>query len=133
MDEIFYSGDQVIQDSENEKVCQTMIQTDEATEGEINFDDLFSDEFVLDGINASTTNDEAMQEMNDILNVTNPPILPDPKPSTSTSRFKKLTETELDNLEAKRQSASTKRNTKWGVKVFQGTCTSSEYFIVEIM
>ncbi|KAK3106038.1 hypothetical protein FSP39_011471 [Pinctada imbricata] len=115
VDEIFYSGDQVLNDSENNKKDdQIMIKTEE---GEVNFDDLFSDEFVLDGINVSTTHDEAVREMNDALNVTNPPILPEPQHSTS--RFKKLTESELDNLEAKRQSESTKRNTKWGVKVFQ--------------
>ncbi|KAK3105732.1 hypothetical protein FSP39_004479 [Pinctada imbricata] len=91
-----------------------MIETEE---GEVNFDELFSDEFVLNGINVSTTHDEAVREMNDALNVTNPPILHEPQ--SSTSRCKKFTESELDNLEAKRQSESTKRNTKWGVKVFQ--------------
>ena len=41
------------------------------------------------------------------------------------ARFKSKTEQELQAAEDSRHSVSTKRNTKWGVKLFQGTHTHS--------
>ena len=41
------------------------------------------------------------------------------------ARFKSKTEQELQMYEDSRHSVSTKRNTKWGVKLFQGTHTHS--------
>ena len=41
--------------------------------------------------------------------------------STSKQRFKRVTEEDLQNIQDCRQSESTKRNTKWAIKVFQGT------------
>lgn len=40
--------------------------------------------------------------------------------TSSHNRFKKVDEEQMKMLEASRQSESTKKNTKWGVKMFQG-------------
>ena len=40
--------------------------------------------------------------------------------NTSASRFKKLDEKDLKELEGKRTAASTKKNTRWALKMFQG-------------
>ena len=54
----------------------------------------------------------------------------DPEPDTKEeppaaevnhTRFKKLTDGELDEIEANQYSAATRRNTQWGVRVFNGT------------
>ena len=75
---------------------------------------LFDEEFT--DINASTTTDEALREMATALQEANPVIAPNPP-----KRFKSLTEEDLLSLQESKQSQSTKRNTKWGVNVFQGT------------
>jgi hypothetical protein len=41
-------------------------------------------------------------------------------PPKEKKRFKTVTNEELKDLQDSRQAKSTKRNTKWGVKVFQG-------------
>ena len=47
-------------------------------------------------------------------------ILHPEKQKISQKRFKSATESELKELEEKRQSKATKKSTKWGVKLFQG-------------
>ena len=39
-----------------------------------------------------------------------------PKPK----RYKSLADDEIDNIEGKHQSTSTKKNTQWGINLFQG-------------
>lgn len=48
-----------------------------------------------------------------------------PETQKERKRFKTVSPEELQELQDCRQSKSTKQNTKWGVKVFQGTCTCS--------
>lgn len=45
------------------------------------------------------------------------PVLTPPPPK----RFKTVSENDMQQFQDARQSASTKRSTKWGIKLFQGT------------
>ncbi|XP_061176184.1 uncharacterized protein LOC133185142 [Saccostrea echinata] len=47
------------------------------------------------------------------------PGMPTPPPPPPSKRFKSMTEEDLKQFEDSRQSISTKRNTQWGVKLFQ--------------
>ena len=71
-------------------------------------------------ISASTSNDEALREIAKALAEENHPSI-----STSTKskpkRFKSLTEVDLKEIEDNRHAKSTKRKTKWGVNLLQGT------------
>jgi hypothetical protein len=40
--------------------------------------------------------------------------------SLAPKRFRSITDTELQEFQGARQSKSTKRNTKWGIQLFQG-------------
>ena len=80
-------------------------------------DNVFSDEFdeaellALDELMASS-----MPENYEMKGLTEPED--DALPSIS--RFKHITEEEMCQMETNHQSTSTKMNTKWGVKLFQG-------------
>ena len=43
----------------------------------------------------------------------------------STTRFLSVTENDLDKLASERSSQTTQQQTKWGIKVFRGTCNMS--------
>ncbi|XP_072033159.1 uncharacterized protein KIAA1958-like [Amphiura filiformis] len=51
---------------------------------------------------------------------------PEMQQQASTSRFKILTEEDLLKIESDREEKTTKRATKWGVKVFKDWCQSKE-------
>jgi hypothetical protein len=53
-------------------------------------------------------------------------------PGPSEKRFKSVSETDINDLKDKRQSEATKRNTKWGLKLFQGMFTQILLIIFEI-
>ena len=107
--------------TESHSVCPQLTNDDIES-----LDFLFEDDFTIDSINASTSNDEAMREICKALNSTNPPIVApdqggaDMKPNMAPRQFKTVSDTELDELQAKRQSKATKSSTKWGVELFQG-------------
>ena len=69
---------------------------------------------VLHEINASTSNDEALKELAKALETEQLVIVPK-KP-----RFKSLSDEDLKEIDESRQSKSTKKKTKWGVKILQG-------------
>lgn len=55
-------------------------------------------------------------------NLSKPAItdLPPPETPSAPSRFKQSTEEEINKYFGARQTESTKKNTKWGCKIFQG-------------
>ena len=96
--------------------------TDSQTENFLEFNNYLLQELFDDSMPdfvASSNVKEEMIEMNKLLQSAQPDILPgiDEKP---VGRFKKLKEIDLNIMEEARQSSSTKKNTKWGVKLFQG-------------
>jgi hypothetical protein len=83
---------------------------------EIDWETLYQ---IFDGeIEVSTSTEDANEEMERVLNPikTEETLLqaPDKK------RFKTVSDTELQELQERRQSKATKFNTKWGIKLFQG-------------
>ena len=52
-----------------------------------------------------------------------PPETPtQPSVSPAPSRFRKVSQDDLKKYEESHQSKATKMNTRWGMKIFQGTC-----------
>jgi hypothetical protein len=70
----------------------------------------------MEDVSASVTNDEAIREMA----IAFEEDQKQPLPAVGKQRFKTLTEEQLEEIEAKRQSSSTKMKTKWGMKILQG-------------
>jgi predicted transcriptional regulator len=80
--------------------------------------DLSCDE-VLHDISATTSQNDAVEEMKEAFRVEQKenfalPII------QKTKRFGNVSDKELRDLEDRKQSKSTKSNTKWGLKLFQG-------------
>ncbi|KAL5018423.1 hypothetical protein ScPMuIL_004145, partial [Solemya velum] len=109
-------------------------ELDCSTETEL-YESLF-DDFVDDGtVSTAIAPAEARKEMNNAFESGNdrPVFTLQPRPAlemypyqpatTPTPRFKKVTEDHLKILEESRQSNSTKKNTKWGIKLFQDWST----------
>ena len=79
--------------------------------------------FGLVEINASTSNDEALRQIEQALDADrtdNTSLKYITQQQNPRKRFKMVTDAELDDLKQMRQSKSTKNSTKWGIKVFQG-------------
>jgi len=87
---------------------------------DVSFDEVQSIEF--DG-DVSTSNREALQELDQafLSERTENVAAPNPK-----ERFKTVSDKELQELKEKRQSSSTRKSIKWGVKLFQGVFCSTE-------
>ncbi|KAL5018998.1 hypothetical protein ScPMuIL_004720 [Solemya velum] len=109
-------------------------ELDCSTETEL-YESLF-DDFVDDGtVSTAIAPAEAKKEMNSAFESGNdrPAFTLQSRPAlemypyqpatTPTPRFKKVTEDHLKILEESRQSNSTKKNTKWGIKLFQDWST----------
>lgn len=81
--------------------------------------DIPDQEFTLNEVAVSTSNDQAMIELTKALEEDQRPPLPAiaEKPK---QRFKSLTVEELCEIESKKQSSTTKAKTKWGMKILQG-------------
>lgn len=65
---------------------------------------------------------EETKEVEAALEISDMEGLPRPGVPAPPKRFKSMTEEQIQMFEDSRQSNSTKRNTKWGVKLFQGIC-----------
>ena len=76
-------------------------------------------------VNASAVQDEGLREMVAALEKEQPSLVPvvDQKSEETKQpkRFKTVTEEHMQIIKDQRQSLSTKRNTKLGVKLVQGT------------
>ena len=70
--------------------------------------------------NGSTFLKEAKQEMNEAFQTEEEEKFAEPIIETSEQRFKNVSNLEFKQLEERKQSKSTKLNTKWVVKLFQG-------------
>jgi hypothetical protein len=81
------------------------------------FDEVASIDF--DGV-ASTSNREVLRELNQAFSTERSEHFAAPNYRPEGKRFKTVTAEELQELKEKRQLLSTKKNTKWGVKLFQG-------------
>ena len=82
--------------------------------------DIFSQDIVFEEVVMSTSTYEAQQELDKAFSEDRKENFAPPKVEISQKRFKSVTESELKELEDKRQSEATKKSTKWGVKLFQG-------------
>lgn len=71
-------------------------------------------------IPVSTSTEEAAPELNNAFEIEKKENFSAPIFPNSKKRFKNVTDMELKQLEDKKHSISTKRSTKWGVKLFQG-------------
>lgn len=81
--------------------------------------DIPDQEFTLNEVAVSTSNDQAMIELTKALEEDQRPPLPAiaEKPK---QRFKSLTVEELCEIESKKHYSTTKAKTKWGMKILQG-------------
>jgi hypothetical protein len=70
----------------------------------------------MEDVSASITNDEAMREMVIAFEEDQKQLLPAVSDEGPKQRFKTLTEEQLQDIEARRQSMKT----KWGMKILQG-------------
>ena len=86
-------------------------------DADTSFDEVASIDF--DGV-ASTSNREVLRELNQAFSTERSENFAAPNYRPEGNRFKTVTPKELQELKEKRQSLSTKKNTKWGVKLFQG-------------
>lgn len=99
---------------ENMDILMSIFDTD------VSFEEINAIEFDED---ASTSNKEALEELNLAFSTEREENFAAPNPVSTArpeKRFKTVSETELNELKEKRQSKSTRKNTKWGVKLFQG-------------
>lgn len=84
---------------------------------------LFEDEIMenMDLTNMEVVSSiENVNEMKDELLESAFTCLPPPETPAAPKRFKSFTENDLKQFEDARQSKSTKMNTKWAIKLFQG-------------
>ena len=96
--------------------------------GEEMEDDLYllHDEDILASLDFSSLVPVSVQDnkiMERELKVSDMECLPSPEiPATASGakRFKSVSELELNEFQDARQSTSTKKNTKWGIRLFQG-------------
>ena len=51
-------------------------------------------------------------------------------PTSTTSRFKKMSDSDISQLEESNQSQATKNNTKWGVRLFQGKLILKLFYLI---
>jgi hypothetical protein len=92
---------------------------------EITLEEVSSVENQMD-VSASVSNRVAEDEMEKAFlkerteNFSVPQIIPTGQQKTDKKRFKTVSEKDLKDLQEKRQSMSTLKSTKWGVKTFQG-------------
>jgi len=70
-------------------------------------------------LTASTSTTDAIQDLNQALAEDHNENFQPPR-SDNKKRFKTVSEEELRELQERKQSISTKKNTKWGVRLFQG-------------
>ena len=107
----------------------TVIKVDDPWSGD-DFDNETLELLDMVEVNASTVQDEGLREMVAALEKDQPSLVPtvDQKSEETkqAKRFKTVTEEQMQMIEDQRQSLSTKRNTKWGVKLFQGTVYNSK-------
>ena len=82
---------------------------------------ILNDDMEVTDVSCSTVNDEALREMDRAFEAANPVTSPVPYHDDKQKRFKSISEEELNVLQDKKQSKSTKKNTKWSISVFQGT------------
>jgi hypothetical protein len=85
-------------------------------DADTSFDEVASIDF--DGV-ASTSNREVLRELNHAFSTDRSEHFAAPNYRSEEKRFKTVTAKELQEFKEKRQSLSTKKKTKWGVKLFQ--------------
>lgn len=92
-------------------------------------------EYFLEDIDPSIFDDPFLDEMtiNPLQNNAVPATEVTLEPATSdeqpAKRFKTLSKSALETLSDQRFSKSTKKNSRWGFNVFQGSCDVSQLFL----
>lgn len=86
-------------------------------------------DFQASDVPSNAVNSTSMEEIEAVLQaeLVEVPAVSKPK----TQRFKTATEADLQILQDSRQSKATKKNTKWGIKVFQGNVTLVNLRLIE--
>ena len=79
-----------------------------------------------DVLTASTSTTNAIQDLNRALAEDHNENFQPPR-SENKMRFKTVSEEELKELQERKQSISTKKSTKWGVRLFQGDLSYKKY------
>ena len=116
--EFVYGDFELILDEDNEIAPEGVQQILEVLNTDIEgFNDIINSVFEENNPSDTTTSCEPNEHIDPEPDTKEEP----PAAEVNNTRFKKLTDGELDDIEANQYSAATRRNTQWGVRVFNGT------------
>ena len=116
--EFVYGNFELILDEDNEIAPEGVQQILEVLNTDIEgFNDIINSVFEENNPCDTTTSCEPNEHIDPEPDTKEEP----PAVEVNNTRFKKLTDGELGEIEANQYSAATRRNTQWGVRVFNGT------------